>query len=348
MHQRRADHRSRASGWPTVDPRLYGSFVEHMGRCVYTGIYEPGHPQADARRVPPRRGRAGPRARRADPALPGRQLRLRLQLGGRRRAAASSGRRRLDLAWRSIETNQVGRRRVRRPGPRGVGSDADDGGQPRHPRASTRPATWSSTATTRPARTGRTCAGPTARRTRTASSCGAWATRWTGPWQIGHKTADEYGRLAAETAKAMRLVDPTHRAGRLRQLQPRACRRSARGRRRCSAETYDVVDYVSLHSVLRAARRRPGQLPGLRRRPRPVHRGRGRDRATTSGRSAGTRKRMHLSFDEWNVWYQSRFAGEENLEFERGAAADRGRLLGDRRGRRRQPAQSACCGTPTG
>ena len=31
-----------------VDPRLYGSFVEHMGRCVYTGIYEPGHPRADA------------------------------------------------------------------------------------------------------------------------------------------------------------------------------------------------------------------------------------------------------------------------------------------------------------
>src|SRR3954454_13941096 len=30
-----------------VDPRIFGSFVEHMGRCVYTGIYEPGHPQAD-------------------------------------------------------------------------------------------------------------------------------------------------------------------------------------------------------------------------------------------------------------------------------------------------------------
>ena len=30
-----------------IDPRIYGSFVEHMGRCVYTGIYEPGHPQAD-------------------------------------------------------------------------------------------------------------------------------------------------------------------------------------------------------------------------------------------------------------------------------------------------------------
>ena len=30
-----------------VNPRLFGSFVEHMGRCVYTGIYEPDHPTAD-------------------------------------------------------------------------------------------------------------------------------------------------------------------------------------------------------------------------------------------------------------------------------------------------------------
>jgi len=30
-----------------LDRRLFGSFVEHMGRCVYTGIYEPGHAAAD-------------------------------------------------------------------------------------------------------------------------------------------------------------------------------------------------------------------------------------------------------------------------------------------------------------
>jgi alpha-L-arabinofuranosidase len=41
-------HRSTVTIDPTlrvadVDPRLFGSFVEHMGRCVYTGIYEPGH-----------------------------------------------------------------------------------------------------------------------------------------------------------------------------------------------------------------------------------------------------------------------------------------------------------------
>jgi alpha-N-arabinofuranosidase len=32
-----------------TDPRLFGAFVEHLGRCVYGGIYEPDHPTADKR-----------------------------------------------------------------------------------------------------------------------------------------------------------------------------------------------------------------------------------------------------------------------------------------------------------
>ncbi len=31
-----------------IDPRIYGSFIEHLGRAVYGGIYEPGHPAANA------------------------------------------------------------------------------------------------------------------------------------------------------------------------------------------------------------------------------------------------------------------------------------------------------------
>ena len=31
-----------------VDKRLYGSFLEHLGRAVYTGIYEPDHPDVEA------------------------------------------------------------------------------------------------------------------------------------------------------------------------------------------------------------------------------------------------------------------------------------------------------------
>src|SRR5690349_21488258 len=38
-------HRDFAIG--TTDRRLFGAFVEHLGRCVYGGIFEPGHPGAD-------------------------------------------------------------------------------------------------------------------------------------------------------------------------------------------------------------------------------------------------------------------------------------------------------------
>ena len=75
-----------------IDRRLFGAFVEHLGRCVYGGIYEPGHPSADAQRLPARRAGADARTRRHHRALSRRQLRLGLRLGGRRRAASSSGR----------------------------------------------------------------------------------------------------------------------------------------------------------------------------------------------------------------------------------------------------------------
>ena len=32
-----------------VDRRLFGSFVEHLGRCMYGGIYQPDHETADTR-----------------------------------------------------------------------------------------------------------------------------------------------------------------------------------------------------------------------------------------------------------------------------------------------------------
>jgi alpha-N-arabinofuranosidase len=49
-----------------IDPRLYGSFVEHMGRAVYGGIHDPSHPTADADGF---RGDAGFHMRRAGPPM---------------------------------------------------------------------------------------------------------------------------------------------------------------------------------------------------------------------------------------------------------------------------------------
>ena len=91
----------------TVDRRLFGSFVEHLGRCVYTGIFEPGHPRARRRGLPRRRPRAGREIGRHHRAVSRRQLRLLVPLG-RRRGTGGGTPEGLDLAWHSIDTNQFG------------------------------------------------------------------------------------------------------------------------------------------------------------------------------------------------------------------------------------------------
>ena len=68
-----------------TDPRLFGAFVEHLGRCVYGGIYEPGHPTADEKGFRSDVLALVKELGTDDHALSRRQLRLRLQLGGRRR-----------------------------------------------------------------------------------------------------------------------------------------------------------------------------------------------------------------------------------------------------------------------
>ena len=101
----------------TIDDRLYSAFIEHMGRAIYGGIYEPGHPKADEDGFRKDvlelvQGAEDP----GDP-LSGRQLRLRLQLGGRHRAeGAAAGPPRPRLA---LEGDQPGRhQRVRGAGRR--------------------------------------------------------------------------------------------------------------------------------------------------------------------------------------------------------------------------------------
>ena len=90
-----------------VDERLFSSFAEHMGRCIYTGIYEPGHPASDADGF------------RMDVLELVRELRLsHIRYPGGNFLSGYDWKdgigpkaqrpRRLDLAWKSIETNQVG------------------------------------------------------------------------------------------------------------------------------------------------------------------------------------------------------------------------------------------------
>jgi alpha-N-arabinofuranosidase len=285
-----------------LDRRLFGSLVEHMGRCVYTGLYEPGHPTADEHGF---RGDVAELVGELGATLvryPGGNFvsgyRWEDGIGPR-----ESRPRRLDLAWRSVETNEVGtdellpwaERHGLSPmlavnlGTRGVQEAADLVEYCNHP-SGTR---WSdlrrSHGREAPYDVRLWCLG----------------NEMDGPWQVGHKTATEYARLATETARAMRLVDP--------HIELVACGSSNHTmptfgywESEVLEQAWDVVDHISMHayyeehdddrrSFLASGADMDAFIDGVV--------------ATIDAVAARkhSAKRVGIAFDEWNVWYTSRF-----------------------------------------
>ncbi|UZN02740.1 alpha-N-arabinofuranosidase [Cellulomonas sp. S1-8] len=293
----------------TIDRRLFGSFVEHLGRAVYTGIHEPGHPTADEHGF------------RRDVADLTRELGVTIARypGGNfvsnyvwEDGVGPVAERKpfIDLAWRTVEPNTVGtdeflqwaEREGIEPmmavnlGTRGVAAAAAlveycNGV------AGTR---WAdlriANGRTEPYGVRLWCLG----------------NEMDGPWQIGHKDAHEYGRLAAEAGKAMKLVDPT--------VELVVCGSSGmqmatfgEWEQTVLSYTYDLVDHISMHAYYeeldgdRASFL--GSATGMDRFIR---------RVVASVDAVGARRRsdkeISISFDEWNIWYlKSRFPGESHL-----------------------------------
>jgi alpha-N-arabinofuranosidase len=124
-----------------------------------------------------------------------------------------------------------------------------------------------------------------------------------GPWQVGHKTAYEYGRLAAETSRAMKMLDPS--------IETVACGSSAwnmplfgKWESEVLAECYDQVDYMSLHQYYG---NRDGDTAAFLANNTAMDRFIGEVISICDAEKAKKRskKTIHLSFDEWNVWYHS-------------------------------------------
>jgi alpha-N-arabinofuranosidase len=132
-----------------------------------------------------------------------------------------------------------------------------------------------------------------------------------GPWQIGHKTAEEYGRLAQEAAKAMRFVDPD--------IELVACGSSNSGMPTFGAweqtvltHAYDEVDYVSLHAYYQE---HDGDVGSFLASAVDTDYFIESVIATADAvRAKGKHKKhINLSFDEWNVWYQRGRDTEDQL-----------------------------------
>jgi alpha-N-arabinofuranosidase len=290
-----------------ISPRLFGSFIEHLGRAVYGGIYEPGHPLADAHgfrtdvialvkelgvsaiRYPGGNFVSGFRW---EDGVGPRELRPR----------------RLDLAWHSTESNEIGLHEFQEwlelvgselmlalnLGTRGTAEALD-------------------------LLEYANLAGGTALSDRRVANgrvepfdVRIWClgNEMDGPWQLGHRSAEDYGKLAARTARAMKSFDPG--------LELVVCGSSGSGmptfldwERTVLRETYDAVDYISCHAYYEDR----GDLGSF------LASGVDMDRfirqvtavADEVRAERGSDKAIDISFDEWNVWYNTRFEAVDKI-----------------------------------
>lgn len=292
----------------TIDPRIYSGFIEHLGRGIYGGVYEPGHPTADEDGF------------RRDVAEALRLLEMPLMrypggnfvsnyvwedgVGPKEDRPV-----RLDLAWRSLEPNLVGTNEfmdwlklihskpmlVVNLGTRGIDAACNLIEYCNHP-SGTR---WSdlrrSHGYDEPHHVPVWCLG----------------NELDGPWQIGQRTAGDYGRLAAETAKAMRLIDPTIELVACGSSNPRMPT-FPDWEETVLDHTYHAVDYISLHIYLEeeiGLQDLMVQSVEMDEQIRAVIAA--CDLVKTRKRSAKT---MMLSFDEWNVWYHNRRCDKELMK----------------------------------
>ncbi len=283
-----------------VDPRLFGSFIEHLGRAVYEGIYQPGQLTAD---------RSGFRS---DVAELVRELNVPVVrypggnfvsgynwedgIGPKESRPA-----RLELAWGVTEDNSFGlnefvswcKKAATEPmmainlGTRGAAEAKDIVEYCNHKEGTYLSDLRRSHGYEQPHNIKLWCLG----------------NEMDGPWQIGHKTASEYARAALESAKIMKWVDPS--------IELVACGSSGQGMPTFGEweevvlnECYNEVDYISLHTYY-------GNHSGNTR--EFLANSMEFDSFITSVISIcdyikakkRSKKQINLSFDEWNVWYHS-------------------------------------------
>jgi len=298
-------------GTGDFDRRLFGSFLEHLGRAIYTGIYQPGSPLASHDGF------------RTDVAREIRELGVPIVrypggnfvsgynwldgVGPKAQRPTV-----LDRAWNTLETNQFGTnefidwcRSVDAEPLLGMNFGTGTAEQ--------------AVAYVEYCNVERGTKWSDLRRTHGYARphdvrCWCLGNEMDGPWQIGRLQAREYGRKARDAARQMRVID-----GRLRLI---ACGSSGTNMptylvwdREVLEECYDQVDGISLHAYY-------GNTPALTAgntarylamnldMDRQIHEiAAVCDYVRALRRSS---KRLWLSFDEWNVWYRARSGDATN------------------------------------
>ena len=290
-----------------VSPRLFGSFVEHLGRAVYGGIYEPGHPTADDNGF------------RQDVLALVRELGVTVirYPGGNfvsgyrwEDGVGPKGTRprRRDLAWTSTESNRFGtdefidwcRAAKVEPmlavnlGTRGPAEAGDYYEYCNHPKGTALADLRKANGHAQPHDVTLWCLGNEA----------------DGPWQMGQKPADEYGRQSREATKLMTAPDlnrPLHGSVKNEFI---VCGSSGRAMssyghwdQAVLEECFEKVDYLSVHSYISPNKI---DIPTFLAFADTTMANLIDEVTAICDAVAAKRKspkRIHLSYDEWNVWY---------------------------------------------
>ena len=292
-----------------VDKRIFGSFIEHLGRAVYDGIYQPGHVLSDEEGF------------REDVLEMVRELNVPVVRypGGNYVSnffwedsvgPVKERSKRLDLAWRSLETNEIGVNEFAKwtkkansemmmavnLGTRGLADACNLLEYCNHPSGTRYSDMRIAHGVKEPHKFKLWCLG----------------NEMDGPWQIGHKTMDEYGRVAEETAKAMKLIDPT--------IELVACGSSflemptfPEWEAKILGYTYDHVEYISMHQYYGND---TGDTEDFLAKSDDMERFIRSVTATCDYIKAKKRssKTMNISFDEWNVWFHSNEADKDTTK----------------------------------
>ena len=289
-----------------TDPRIFGSFIEHLGRAVYEGIYQPGSALADEQGF------------RKDTLELIKELKVPIVRypGGNfvsgYRWEDGVGPKELrpvrpELAWQVLETNQFGLNEFAdwaqkagceimmavNLGTRGILEAKDLLEYCNLSGATYLSELRKKHGYEKPHRIKTWCLG----------------NEMDGPWQIGHKTAREYGRLADETAKVMKTLDPS--------IELVACGSSnshmptfGDWEREVLEECYDSVDFISMHQYYgKHGESTEDFLASSVDMDQFIHTVESICDAV-QGKKHGT-KQIQISFDEWNVWYHSNEADKK-------------------------------------
>jgi len=283
-----------------VDPRIFGGFLEHMGRCVYEGVFEPASKHADVEGI--RRDVAGALDRLSMPVIryPGGNFASGYHWmdGVGPRESRPTVR---ELAWQSIETNQFGTDEFislcRKLDWTPMLSVNLGTGTPEEAR------NWVEYCNSPAGTLYSNMRADNGSEDPHAVPLWCLGNEMDGPWQLGHVPADQYAIRARQAAKMMKDVD--------RSIELIACGSCAiwlntymQWDREVLEHLGDYADYISLHRYVdNRAGDTPDFLAVTNSIDRQIEEMDAACRFVQAKRKS--QKRAYLCFDEWNVWYKN-------------------------------------------